>query len=173
MYQDGKISEEKQSYYIGLVDETPLNYPDMGRKIATPSANTATATQASSVKTAVGVSASNKYDLLALAALFIAEGRRNRLTLATHPLLMDLIEDQVAFGPGGAVQVADGQGEGERAEQAGRAFQRGASVYPDDVFAEADLCQGRTERSDGLRADEAGGCDGGEAGGDGVGAGVD
>ena len=97
MYQYGNDALNEQAYYIGLVGEDPLSYPDMGglgpgRNVPVPTV------KASDVKAAVGLSTTNKYDLLALASLFIAEGRRDRLTLLTHLLLMDLIEDRVSFG---------------------------------------------------------------------------
>jgi hypothetical protein len=101
MYQYGNEIEGKQKYYIGLLDENPLTYPDMGRNIGNADVNVALGgVNPATVKSAVGTATANKYELLALAALFLAEGRRNPTTLLTHLLLMDLIEARVKFGSG-------------------------------------------------------------------------
>jgi hypothetical protein len=98
MYQYG-TGTTNQDYYIGLLDEGPLSYPSMGTQIDSTDANVPlTAVNKETVQKAVGTGTTNKYEVLALAALFIAEGRRERPSLLTHLLLMDLIEDKVTFG---------------------------------------------------------------------------
>jgi hypothetical protein len=100
MYQNGSEVTDK-SYYMGLVGEDTLSYPAMAKEIDGTSNVALSNVNAANVKKLTGVSTSKKYEILALATLFIAEGRRNRATLLTHLLLMDLIEDQTPFGQSG------------------------------------------------------------------------
>jgi hypothetical protein len=86
---------------MGLVGEDTLSYPSMAKQIDGASNVAISNVNAANVKKSTGVSTTKKYEVLALATLFIAEGRRNRVTLLTHLLLMDLIEDQTPFGQSG------------------------------------------------------------------------
>ncbi len=101
MFQDGNDADSEQKYYIGLVGEDPLSYPGMRTAIGSGGAIGSSGFKAESVKAAVGVSTDQTYELLALACLFIAEGRRDRHSLLTHLLLMDLIADGVTYGSAG------------------------------------------------------------------------
>jgi hypothetical protein len=100
MFQYGNDVTDK-SYYMGLVGEDTLSYPTMAKQIDGTSNVALSNVNAANVKKTTGVSTTKKYEVLALATLFIAEGRRNRTTLLTHLLLMDLIEDQTPFGQAG------------------------------------------------------------------------
>jgi hypothetical protein len=99
-YQNGNMTADQTDYYIGLKDGATLSYPDMRDAMETAAPDPAI--KSAEVKAATGVAASNKYELLAIVCLFIAEGRRDRISLVTHLLLCDLISDQVKYGSGGA-----------------------------------------------------------------------
>lgn len=99
-YQNGNGTADQSDYYIGLKDGKTLSYPDMRDEMEKAAPDPAI--KSAEVKAVTGVAASNKYELLAIACLFIAEGRRDRISLVTHLLLCDLISDQVKYGSGGA-----------------------------------------------------------------------
>ncbi|HUN39867.1 MAG TPA: hypothetical protein VMU81_06225 [Acetobacteraceae bacterium] len=102
MYQNGNDAQDPEKpYYLGVDGSATLSYPAMARSLANPSAAVATAPN---VKQAVGVLPQNANELLAIAALFIAEGRRSRPSIVTHLLLCDLITDQVTYGTGGKLR---------------------------------------------------------------------
>jgi len=85
----------------GLEGEDPLSYPDMRNAMTSDKVIGKSGFKAETVKAAVGVSTDKTYQLLALACLFIAEGRRDRRSLLTHLLLMDLIAAGVTYGSAG------------------------------------------------------------------------
>lgn len=99
MYQNGNDDGGDQAYYIGLKDGATLSYPDMAR--AMRDAPVDTAIKSADIKNAVGVTANSKVEVLAVACLFIAEGRRDRTSLITHLILCDLISGEVKYGSAG------------------------------------------------------------------------
>jgi hypothetical protein len=99
-YQNGIGTADQTDHYIGLKDGKTLSYPDMRDEMEEAPADPAI--KSAEVKAATGVATSNKYELLAIVCLFIAEGRRDRISLVTHLLLCDLISDEVKYGSGGA-----------------------------------------------------------------------
>lgn len=99
MYQNGNDGEEDHKYYIGLKNGGTLSYPDMRRAIEAAAAEADI--RSDEVKAATGIAATNRYEMLAIACLFLAEGRRDRVSLLTHLILADLIADQVKYGSGG------------------------------------------------------------------------
>ncbi len=99
-YQNGNKTADEKDFYIGLKGDDTLSYPKMRLKLNTP--HVGPPIKSAEVKAATGVAASNRHELLAIACLFIAEGRRDLTSLVTHLLLCDLISDQVKYGSGGA-----------------------------------------------------------------------
>jgi hypothetical protein len=100
MYQNGNdTGEEQNAYYIGLKDGATLSYPDMRKAIEATAAEQGI--KSDEVKAATGIAATNRYEMLAIACLFLAEGRRDRVSLVTHLILADLIADEVKYGSGG------------------------------------------------------------------------
>lgn len=99
MYQNGNNTTDEKDFYIGLRDEDTLSYPDMREAMAQEPADPTI--RAEEVKAATGIAASNRIELLAIACLFVAEGRRDVMSLVSHLLLCDLITDQVKYGSGG------------------------------------------------------------------------
>ena len=98
MYQYGTGTASEEDYYLGLKGQTPLSYPDMAATIKDAAADAAIKSDA--IKKAFGIGASNKYEVLAIACLFIAEGRRDTASILTHLMLFDLIAAEVKYGQG-------------------------------------------------------------------------
>jgi hypothetical protein len=92
-----------QKYYIALAGAESLSYPAMGKAIS--SAQPSPGTPGGTVKSAVGTAPANATEMLAIAALFIAEGRRSRPSIITHLMLCDLISDQIKYGRTGKVRT--------------------------------------------------------------------
>jgi hypothetical protein len=146
MYQNGNDDAAgDHKYYIGLKNGGTLSYPDMRKAIESAQADPDIKPDV--VKAATGIAATNRFEMLAIACLFLAEGRRDRVSLLTHLILADLVADQVKYGSGGqkvrtlrtAIDKQKGYGEkyeGVTAAGDSPMSQKGAVKQAEEVWRE-------------------------------------